>query len=51
MNKENYEKLKAKPVLFDLEEVYMLDLESKSDGGGENFIPDDDDNSEDDWNV
>ncbi len=32
MIKEVYEKLKAKLVLFDLEEVYMLELQSKSDG-------------------
>ena len=32
MIKEAYEKLKAKLVLFDLEEVYMLELVSKSEG-------------------
>ena len=47
MIKEIYEKPKAKLVLFDLEEVYMLELFSKNDG--ENFpFPDDD---EDGWDV
>lgn len=41
--KEIYEKLQAELVLFDLEEVYMLNLESKSDG--EEFpFPEDEDN-------
>ena len=32
MTKEKYEKPKAKLVIFDLQEVYMLTLESKSLG-------------------
>lgn len=42
MNKEYYVKPESKLVLFDLEEVYMLDLESKSDGNN-NFFGDDED--------
>ncbi len=32
MNKEMYERPTAEVVVFDLEEVYMLQMESKSDG-------------------
>lgn len=49
MIKELYEKPEAKPVIFDMNEVYMLQLWSKSDGE-ENFFPDDDDEN-DGWNF
>lgn len=48
MIKENYNKPEAKLVLFDLEEVYMLHLYSKSDGEDKPF-PDGGD--EDGWDV
>lgn len=47
MIKEIYEKPKAKLVLFDLEEVYMLELFSKNNGEDPPFL----DDEEDDWNV
>ena len=47
MIKEIYEKPKAKLVLFDLEEVYMLELFSKNNGENLPFPVEE----EDDWNV
>lgn len=53
MIKEIWEKPKAKLVLFDLEEVYMLDLWSKSEGEDDMFPQgvDDGEDSGDDWDV
>lgn len=48
MIKEKYQKPKAKPVLFDLDEVYMLELISKSDGEEKPGIPGE---SGDGWEV
>lgn len=47
MIKEIYSKPKAKLVLFDMEEVYMLELLSKSDGEDKPFFPEEGE----DWDV
>lgn len=51
MIKEIYEKPKSKLVLFDLEEVYMLELWSKNDGENLPFPNDDDEDDDDGWEV
>lgn len=49
MNKEMYEALKSELVVFDLEEVYMLTLESKNDGENKPFPGTEE--GEGDWDV